>query len=466
MRDVLDGLRARLRDQRALLRLLHARRTRHGGRRPAVSRSGASRSSASAANPDVADPATRRIVLEIPHLTAGNHNGGQLQFGPDGLLYIATGDGGNTPQLAQDLTSRLGKLLRIDPRRSATRCLLDPGRQPVRRRRRRQRGRDLRLRPAQPVPVLVRPAHRGADDRRRRPGGQGGDRPRRGGNGRGRQLRLALLRGDRRLLHDRPLRSARITNHTPPVFEYLNPAMGGAAINGGLRGPRPDRALAVGPVRVHRLLGSARDDDPRDRPDALGSAATPRSPVSTARRRRARSARTPAVTSTWSRSAAPCRRIEPTGGTTACSPSSRPSRSDPDRPDPAPDSAADDRRRLKPPVLQLRTPSRAPRRPRCGEARVLVRCDEACIGQGTGRIIAARQGRAPRSRPGALAAGVARHSLARALGRRGEEAAQAALADGDGRRRRSWPSRRSDAAGNGDARRATGQAEAPDGSRR
>jgi glucose/arabinose dehydrogenase len=70
------------------------------------------------ANPDVADLASRRVVLEIPHLGTALHNGGQLQFGPDGLLYISVGDGG--PQgdpngNAQSTVTLLGKLLRISP---------------------------------------------------------------------------------------------------------------------------------------------------------------------------------------------------------------------------------------------------------------------------------------------------------------------------------------------------------------
>jgi glucose/arabinose dehydrogenase len=53
-----------------------------------------------------------------------NHNGGQLQFGPDGLLYVGMGDGGagGDPQnRAQNLHERLGKLLRIDPRARSAR---------------------------------------------------------------------------------------------------------------------------------------------------------------------------------------------------------------------------------------------------------------------------------------------------------------------------------------------------------
>ena len=74
------------------------------------------RYSRSAGNPDVANPLSAMILLTIAQPFA-NHNGGALRFGPDGYLYIATGDGGsgNDPQNnAQNLTSLLGKMLRID----------------------------------------------------------------------------------------------------------------------------------------------------------------------------------------------------------------------------------------------------------------------------------------------------------------------------------------------------------------
>jgi glucose/arabinose dehydrogenase len=65
-----------------------------------------------------ANEGSQRTLLTIPHREFGNHNGGQLQFGPDKLLWLATGDGGgagDTLDNARNLGSLLGKLLRIDP---------------------------------------------------------------------------------------------------------------------------------------------------------------------------------------------------------------------------------------------------------------------------------------------------------------------------------------------------------------
>lgn len=68
------------------------------------------------ADPNVADPNSELVLLQIVQPYT-NHNGGDLNFGPDGYLYIGMGDGGDggDPQnYGQTLTTLLGKMLRID----------------------------------------------------------------------------------------------------------------------------------------------------------------------------------------------------------------------------------------------------------------------------------------------------------------------------------------------------------------
>ena len=76
-----------------------------------------------AGDPNKADPASERIVLQIDK-PQGNHNAGQITFGPDGFLYIAIGDGGGANDVGvghnpaigngQDITDLLGNILRLD----------------------------------------------------------------------------------------------------------------------------------------------------------------------------------------------------------------------------------------------------------------------------------------------------------------------------------------------------------------
>ena len=84
---------------------------------------------------DRGDPGSARLVLRMED-PESNHNGGLLLFGPDGLLYVGTGDGGGGGDQhgargnAQNRGSLLGKLLRIDPRASGGRAYSIPARNP------------------------------------------------------------------------------------------------------------------------------------------------------------------------------------------------------------------------------------------------------------------------------------------------------------------------------------------------
>lgn len=70
-------------------------------------------------NPDVADPASARVLLQFDH-PEDNHNGGDLEFGSDGFLYLGVGDGGGANDQhgatgnGQNLGTYLGKMLRFD----------------------------------------------------------------------------------------------------------------------------------------------------------------------------------------------------------------------------------------------------------------------------------------------------------------------------------------------------------------
>ncbi len=200
-------------------------------------------------------PGSQRQVMLIPHPTNSNHNGGQLQFGPDGFLYIGTGDGGGSgdrPDNAQNTNSLLGKILRIDPRAQGGQPYASPGSNPFAG----GAGRDevYSLRAPQPLPLLLRPrqqARRAPDrDRRRRPGPLRGDRLRDPRRRPRRQLRLERLRGIR-ALRGRPPADRR---RGAEADQGLLARRRRLRADRRLRGQQPEAALAARPLRLRRLL--------------------------------------------------------------------------------------------------------------------------------------------------------------------------------------------------------------------
>jgi glucose/arabinose dehydrogenase len=150
-----------------------------------------------ATSADAADPASERVLLVVQQ-PFSNHNGGGLAFDNSGRLLVALGDGGSggDPQNhGQRLDSLLGKILRLDVDGALRRA----GRQPVPADAGRA-GRDLGLRPAQPVQDRGRPPERRPLHRRRRSEPHRGDRRRPRLAPRRRELRLAAHRGHAVLL--------------------------------------------------------------------------------------------------------------------------------------------------------------------------------------------------------------------------------------------------------------------------
>ena len=139
-------------------------------------------------DPPRIDPASEEIVLTF---LQGGHNGGDLHFGPDGMLYISTGDAANPNppdplNTGQDISDLLSSILRIDvDRKDDGQELRRPEGQPVRRDEGRPAG-GLGLRLPQPLADELRPPDRRAVRRRRRLGTVGDGPPGR----EGRQLRL------------------------------------------------------------------------------------------------------------------------------------------------------------------------------------------------------------------------------------------------------------------------------------
>ncbi len=80
---------------------------------PAPIHNRVSRFTASIANPNVAEAGSETVIVDLDNLSATNHNGGAIHFGPDGKLYIGVGENAVASN-AQSLNNRHGKLLRIN----------------------------------------------------------------------------------------------------------------------------------------------------------------------------------------------------------------------------------------------------------------------------------------------------------------------------------------------------------------
>ena len=195
----------------------------------------------SASSPNRANKSTRRQLMSMAD-PYPNHNGGHLVFGPDGLLYIGTGDGGSGGD-PENRAQNLDSPARQDPAHRPAPPRLErvplAAVEPVRGTRRAQR--DLRLRPAQPVALLVRPPHGRPLHRRRGPeraARRSTTRPR--GQARGRNYGWSCFEGRSRFDDSR-----NCPNPVGPVLEYGRSG-GECSVTGGVVVARLRRARSAG----------------------------------------------------------------------------------------------------------------------------------------------------------------------------------------------------------------------------
>ena len=198
------------------------------------------------------DEGSAREILNMADF-ASNHNGGQLQFGPDGDLYIGTGDGGpggrSAPHGPEPRHAARQAAAHQTVQRKRRPALHDPAGQPVRQPAPGGPAGDLLLRAAKSLALQLRRQDRRDLDRRRRPG-----HPRGGGlqaEGPGQGARTSAGRPSREPTASTSDQTA--PNAVPPIFDYSHDG-DACSITGGYVVRDRSLPVALRPLRLRGLL--------------------------------------------------------------------------------------------------------------------------------------------------------------------------------------------------------------------